>query len=141
MGTGARLESSCPPMVGILMGRHMSESRKVAAKREFLDALAKTGNISQSAAIARVQRKTVYVWREDDVEFAASWFDCEEAGVDALEAEAKRRALESSDVLLIFMLKSKRRAIFGERQQIEHTGTLTMAEMRTLLREAEGVKA
>lgn len=95
---------------------------QATAKKRFLTNLEKTGNVSWSAAAAGVSRTTVYRWQEDDVEFAADWFDCEEAGVDALDAEATRRALEGSDTLLIFLLKSKRPKIFNDRQRIELTG-------------------
>lgn len=101
-------------------------SRTPKKRRDFLAALAETGNVLKSCKRAKVGRRTVYDWRETDPEFATLWDAAAELGTDALEDEAVRRATdgvtkpiyqlgkkvgavrEYSDTLLIFLLKGRR---------------------------------
>ncbi len=46
--------------------------------------------------------------------------------VEDLEAEARRRAREGSDVLLIFLLKANRPEKYRERHEVRHTGGTTV---------------
>jgi len=91
-------------------------------KAAFLESLAKTGSVTESAADCKIPRRTVYNWRADDEAFAAAWEEAVELGTDALEDEAVRRAKNGSDTLLIFMLKGRRPEKFKDRVAAEHTG-------------------
>lgn len=73
----------------------------------------------RSAGISRV---AAYAWRNDDAEFAAEWDDAVEAGTDNLEDIAVKRASDSSDTLLIFLLKARRPDKFKDKIVNEHTG-------------------
>ncbi len=84
-------------------------------RHTFLDALNTHGVITQAAKEAGVSRQTVYFERRNNQWFADEWEKALERGVDALEDAAKIRAFEGSDTLLIFLLKSRRREIYGER--------------------------
>lgn len=95
---------------------------RVAAKKAFVASLGDSGNVSAASAAAQISRQTAYEWRADDEAFAAQWDAEVEAGLDKLELAATGRALETSDTLAIFLLKSKRRAVFGDQSRIEHTG-------------------
>ena len=92
----------------------------------FLQTLAETCNVSASCRAAKVSRRTAYRERERSAEFRAGWDEAQEDGVDALELEARRRAIKGtlrpvfqggvkvgeirdySDTLLIFLLKGAR---------------------------------
>lgn len=83
---------------------------------------------------------TAYNWRSENSEFAQQWEIAKEAGVDALEDEARRRAFEGtakpvfhqgvecgtiqeySDTLTIFLLKGARPEKYRERVSTELTG-------------------
>lgn len=83
---------------------------------------------------------TAYNWRSENPEFAQQWESAKEAGVDALEDEARRRAFEGtsepifhqgmecgtiqkySDTLTIFLLKGARPEKYRERVSTELTG-------------------
>lgn len=67
------------------------------ARTAFLDELRKRGNVSEAAAVAGIGRRTAYEVRDRDPEFAAAWDEAIEAAVDAMEAEAWRRAVEGVD--------------------------------------------
>jgi len=100
-------------------------------KAEFLDLLAETGNVTVAAKACNLARRTVYFCRATDPAFAAAWEESLEIGLDALEDEAIRRAREGveepvfqgglrcgsvrkySDLLLIFLLKSRRPHRYG----------------------------
>lgn len=102
-------------------------------KEKFLKALAEGHSISAAAKEAKIERRTVYNWRESDADFAADWDAAIEAGTDALEDEARRRAhdgtlkpvfyqgeevgavREYSDTLLIVLLKARRPQKYKER--------------------------
>jgi hypothetical protein len=74
----------------------------------FLDAIRASGNVRLAASAAGVDRSTPYVRAKRDPEFAANWAMAEQDAIDILEAEARRRALESSDSLLMFLLRAHR---------------------------------
>jgi len=60
----------------------------------FLQALANTGSVTAAIAVAGSSRTRVYELRKADPAFAAAWDEAEEAAVDRLEDEARRRAVE-----------------------------------------------
>lgn len=68
-------------------------------------------------------RRTHYNWLEDP-DYADAFSDAEDQAVDTLEEEARRRALESSDTLLIFLMKSRRPELYRERHHVEHAGSV-----------------
>ena len=88
----------------------------------FLAAYRESGIVSHAAAVAGVDRRTVDRHRKTEPEFATLCLAAEEDATEALEKEARRRALTISDVLLIFLLKARRPAIYRENQRIEVTG-------------------
>lgn len=108
-----------------------------AWKAVFLQELNKAPNVSAACDVAGVSRKTAYAHRQSDPEFGESWEQAIEKALDKAEAELYRRATEGtlrpvfqggeevgeirefSDTLLIFMLKSRRRATYGDRLALE----------------------
>lgn len=84
----------------------------------FIDVFAATGNVRLAATAAGVSRSAPYKKAETDSTFAAAWLEAREDAVDILEAEARRRALASSDSLLVFLLKSERPDKFREKVEI-----------------------
>ena len=94
-------------------------------KAAFLEEYSKTGNVAHSCRIASVDRKSIYNWKEKDPEFLALFSEAHECALDALEFEARRRAVEGvlepvfykgeecghirrfSDTLLIFLMKGE----------------------------------
>ncbi len=84
-------------------------------KRAMLIAYARTGNISQACAAVGIGRRSHYDWLDSDDDYAAAFRQAGEDAADALEAEARRRAFEGSDTLLIFLLKGLRPERYRER--------------------------
>lgn len=76
------------------------EARKEAA----LELLAEGCDLSETAAALGVHRHTLRRWRQGDPEFARRCVEAAKVHVDALKAEAERRALRGSDKLLMFLL-------------------------------------
>lgn len=74
----------------------------------FLEVFRSTCNVRLSADAAGIDRDTAYRRRARDPRFAARWAQAEQDGIDVLEAEARRRALTTSDTLLLFLLKTHR---------------------------------
>ena len=64
-----------------------------ARRQVFLRALAETGNVTAAVEIAGTSRSRVYELRKADPSFAVAWEEAEESAADALEAEARRRAV------------------------------------------------
>lgn len=90
--------------------------------RPFLELYAQTGNVMLSARGAGVDRTTPYDLKNRDEAFAAAWASADEASIQVLEAEARRRAMATSDVLLIFLLKSRRPEVYRENHRMEVVG-------------------
>jgi hypothetical protein len=67
---------------------------------------------TQRAGIGYV---SYYDWRSDDPTFRAEADAAIEAATDLLEDEARRRAMDTSDLLLIFLLRSRRPRIYNRR--------------------------
>jgi hypothetical protein len=126
-----------------MRGRELTE----AQIERFLQHLAGSGNVSASAEAACLSRSTFYTLRKHDEEFAAAWADAVETATDALEAEARRRAVEGyeeyvtckdglvlgpdgqpvmqrrySDSLMALLLRAHRPDKFRDRASVEHTG-------------------
>lgn len=89
-------------------------------EESFLATLRETGNVRLSCEQANIDRHTAYNRRDRSKEFAAAWQTALDEAVDSLEAEARRRALETSDTLLIFLMKSHRPDVYSDR--IRHAG-------------------
>jgi hypothetical protein len=89
----------------------------------FIQRLSETGNVSAACRKARISRTRAYVVRDEDEAFKSAWDEALLVATEALELEARRRAmgyLESvyhqgekvgsirrySDTLMIFLLKA-----------------------------------
>jgi hypothetical protein len=68
-----------------------------AAREEFLAQLRQGLPVSAAAAKANVDRQTVYNWREADSNFRKKWDDAYVMGSEAIEEEARRRAIDGWD--------------------------------------------
>ena len=109
-------------------GRSMLERQT-----EFLQHLENTGNVSAAAKKAKIGRRTVYDWLDDDKAFKKLYEISAKIGIELLEDEVVRRAHEGvlkpiyqggklvgkvreySDTLLIFLLKGKKPEVYKER--------------------------
>ncbi|MFT9366503.1 MULTISPECIES: hypothetical protein [Gluconobacter] len=139
---------------GLAKGRTTTKTtRSTRNPREiFLQHLRKTSNISESARIALIDRATAYKWREADPEFARAWEDAIDEATDALEAEARRRALDGheeyvismgqivrdpetgkplmqrkfSDSLTTLLLKAHRPEKYRERHDVQQSGAIAV---------------
>lgn len=102
-------------------------------KKDFLAALRNTANVKLSCTAVGIERSTAYRARDKDPSFAAGWEEALSEAADALEAEARRRALAGveqpvfykgrrvgtvvrrSDVLLGFLLRGAKPERYGPR--------------------------
>lgn len=111
-------------------------------KQRFLALLRDTGNPSVAARGIGFSPSTLKRHREQDEAFAADWQEAVDEAADALEAEARRRAvsgvlrekcigggkdgkfieeLEYSDSLLLALLKANKPQKFADRSKTELT--------------------
>lgn len=100
-----------------------------AEKAKALVKYRELGTVQAACRAVGIGRRTWYNWKRDDPAFAALVAEADEDVTDELEEEAHKRAKDSSDTLLIFLLKAKRRAIYGDKQTIviEETHPRVMA--------------
>lgn len=111
----------------------LTESRK----RKFLEALAKTGNVTKSARSVGVSREVLYLHRRNDASFDAAWAEAHTLGIDALEDEGFRRAMNGSDALLIRMLAANKPK-YRDRAASSEGGSLSREEVQNALLGAWG---
>jgi hypothetical protein len=71
---------------------------------------------------AGILRGAYYDWRRDDETFRQETDAAIEAATDTLEDVARNRAIEHSDLLLIFLLRSRRPHIYNRRQTVTLAG-------------------
>lgn len=111
----------------------MSVAKPLIPKRSmdrFIAELEGGASVSEACATAHVGRRTVYDHRARDEDFAARWDAAIEQGTDRLEKEGIRRAMEGSDSLLMFLLKGRRRHVYGERVEVNaKVEAITSAEL------------
>lgn len=106
----------------------------------FLELLAQGHTIVHACAESKLPRQTAYNRRDKDEYFAIEWERALEAGIQVLEQEARRRAVDGvdepivyqgvvtdtvrkfSDTLLIFLLKAKRPAVYRDNVRTEISG-------------------
>ena len=88
-------------------------------QRAFLAAFAVIGNVTGAAIAAGIHRRSHGNWLRHP-EYAEAFEDARQHSADHLEEVARARAVQGSDVLLIFLLKGLRPEIYRER--FEHSG-------------------
>ncbi len=115
------------------MGVSRSQRERVAIRQQaLLDAYEVYGTVLKACEVAKVPRSEHYRWLKNP-RYAERFREAEEHAVQALETEARRRAMvghdkpvfykgepiaqirEFSDTLLIFLLKAKRPEIYRDR--------------------------
>ena len=122
-----------------------------AKKNKFLNALAKYGSIKTAALEAGIDRTTHYTWMDDEA-YKKAYERARQIAADALEEEARRRAVEGyigkdgvreySDKLLIALLKANFPDRYKERMEskVELSGAVgivdALKEARERLKEA-----
>jgi len=113
-------------------GRRIPELTQ-AKKARFLARFAEDGTITAAAKAAGIERHTHYAWMDADPEYAAGFREATKQAIEAMEAEARRRAVVGieepvyqggrqvgairrfSDTLLIFLLKGAMPSKYRER--------------------------
>jgi hypothetical protein len=94
--------------------QHNATPKKPRWRPAFLAVLRNSASVRAACDAAGINRTTAYRARERSPEFRAAWDQALDESCDLLVAEAQRRALEVSDTLLIFLLKSHRPAVYRE---------------------------
>src|SRR5215813_7063029 len=74
-------------------------------QQAFLLALENTSCVTEAAKAAGISTQTAYLHKRQDPAFAKQWEEALERSADSLVAEARKRAFNGSDVLLMFLLK------------------------------------
>lgn len=128
-------------------GRATTKATRQRARDAFLVELAQRGNVSVAAIAGGMSRNWYYDQRAADSEFAVAWDDALETAIDAMELEARRRAVEGvekpligrvgkdqdgiittvreySDSLMALLLKAHRPEKYRERTDVQHSGKL-----------------
>lgn len=96
---------------------------------KFFSSLRSTGIVSAAAQAAGVGRSIVYQYRRECPEFAAQWEEAEQEAIGLLEDIATKRAAAASDTLLIFLLKTRARAKYGDVVKNELSGSIAVGSM------------
>ena len=95
----------------------------------FIRMLRNTANVRVSCNAAGITRAGAYKARKRDSEFEAEWEEALDDACDILEFVARKRAFETSDTLLIFLLKAHRPELYADRLQVEHIVRKRAAEL------------
>lgn len=93
----------------------------------FLELIQAGACDSEAAAPLGIHRVTVYRWKQNP-EFKTRYDALREIRVEHLVKEAERRAMNGSDKLLEFLLCNYAPDKFSNKQKIEHSGEVGIAE-------------
>ena len=92
----------------------------------YLDGLSKRANITEAAESAGVRPSLPYHYRKVDPLFARAWAAAYEEGMDRIEGNLQEAARDTRSkggvVASIFLLKGRRREVFGDRTEISGPG-------------------
>jgi transposase-like protein len=89
--------------------------RTLKNRKAVLLALSGGASVTATAQRTGVSKSAIQSWRNDDAVFSRECESAMDSGTDLLEDEAFRRARETSDVLLIFLLKGRRPGIYNRK--------------------------
>jgi hypothetical protein len=103
----------------------VTRHKPVIWEKQYLTALSQTGNWTLSAQMAGINKSTARERYLTSPEFRSACDDAIQSGIDILEAEARRRAMAGSDILLIFMLKGARPEKYRDSYTVHNTTTPT----------------
>lgn len=136
-----------------MAGKARTDRTLTHARDTFIAVLAQGGSITRAAGAAGIARSTAYEWRDADTAFAKLWDEALDAGIDLLEDEARRRAVdgverpvvamgkiarnddgtvlkirEYSDTLLALMLRAKKPEQYRDRVDVnaKHSGAVAL---------------
>src|SRR5215471_6668881 len=118
-----RLLEKVPPMAKSHMPVLFQEFSN-PKKRALLARIAQTGRLTVRGHPD--DWRNHYYWLRDDPAYKAAYQEARQIAGDNLEREAFKRALASSDLLLIFLLKGAFPDKYKERHQIEHKGAVDL---------------
>jgi single-stranded DNA-binding protein len=126
------------------MRKRPFQGDREAAKAEWLAAYAELGTVSDASHRVGIDRRTAYVWRDADEDFASAWHALSEQVTDGLEKEAVRLAMEGyvevrtieqedgtertertlrrDPRILQWLLSTRRRGKYGQRSEVELKG-------------------
>jgi hypothetical protein len=99
----------------------VTRHKPVIWEKQYLTALSQTGNWTLSAQMAGINKSTARERYLTSPEFRSACDDAIQSGIDILEAEARRRAMAGSDILLIFMLKGARPEKYRDSYTVHNT--------------------
>ena len=91
----------------------------MAWEEAFLTGLRNSANVRAACEAAGVSRQAAYKRRDGNVHFRDEWNGALDEACDLLEYVARKRAMESSDTLIIFLLKAHRPALYHDRLRID----------------------
>jgi hypothetical protein len=102
----------------------MANISKWSAEKEeaILEALREHPSLPRAARKTRISRTTLNRWRNEMPEFEAKVQAAREEGIDAVEDRLMTDAIDGNTTAQIFILKSWRRAKYGDKIAHEHTG-------------------
>ncbi len=112
------------------LGGQLTTEQRQAAQDIFLAAYARCGVVSWAASLAGVHRASVYRWLSMRPSFADRYKSATEEAIDALRAEAFRRAVVGWDEYVV----SAGRVVLGldgqPLMQRKYSGTLLLAMLK-----------
>lgn len=92
----------------------------------WLRAYVHYGTVTAACRASGVSRQTFYALRDNNEDFARLYKMADEMITESLEQEAIRRAIDGSDSMLQFMLRSRKPELYSEQHRIIHAGGATV---------------
>lgn len=113
----------------------MQTIRTPEKEAALLEALRERPVFAAACRKARIGKQAFYDWRRDDPEFDRRVVDARNEGLDALEDALATRGAKDDTTAAIFLLKSLRREIYGDKitHEIALTATAEWIAFRSAL--------
>lgn len=101
----------------------MATTRNTVQKLEaFYTLLSECGSINEACKGAGISRTYIYTLMNKDATVITKIADAKADAIEALEVVARRRAVEKSDLLIIFLLKALKPEVYRDNYNVPSGG-------------------
>ncbi len=111
----------------------MLVQRREEQKRQICEILPSVHTLTAAAESVGVHPATVYAWLDQDPEFFQAYTKAKEVLADKLEEVCISRAIDKSDLLMIFSLKGLRPEKYADKHMVAHKHTHEIKRANALL--------
>lgn len=92
----------------------------------FLHAVSEGLTVREACSVSGIAYSSVFAERDHNPDFKEAWEEAARCGTDVLAGRARERALEKSDLLMMFLLKARQPETYNEKYQAQKGSSIAI---------------